>query len=53
MIQKTDVNIMVGSLGHLIENEKNLKYQVRMMMSKRHVEFMKDAFINHIVTGSS
>jgi hypothetical protein len=40
-------------LGHSIENCKNFKYQVRNMVSKRQVEFVKDYVIDHIVTRSS
>jgi hypothetical protein len=37
----------------LIEICKIFKYQVRKMVCKRQVEFVKDGFIDHIVTGSS
>jgi hypothetical protein len=40
-------------IGHSIENCKNFKYQIRKMLSKTRVEFVKENVIDYIVTRSS
>ena len=53
IIQTRDMNIMVGSWTIHLSSCKIFKNRDRMMVSRKQVEFVKDDFINRIVTRTS